>query len=535
MSDNDTTEDANDPRRATARYMVSPPLLKKLKDKEAEQKAAQKRSRSKKRAVEEAAAAPPPPAARVIIELNVDYSGTPETIAESAIDELRGIGVDEARCDRAKARRSRYNLFLSMSLQELEKLAELLREKMKQNSRGEHSPYPIHKVWPDDELKPFIDRSARTIKADACWRTFSASGTDIVVAVADSGIDKSHWHFDKFKNTALPDGLKHKDFTDDGLNDDNQADDESALQDPFGHGTHVAGIIAGYSDGTKGTLACLREVFTDHEETESVQQDMKDVVLSGVAPEAKLLSLKVLNNKGQGYASSLIAALEHVYDLNDSGRKMRVHCVNLSLGYPFDAAWYAAGQSPLCAVVNRLARNGVVVVAAAGNDGAAMLKPEGSATAKRIGLDQSINDPGNAEEAITVGSTHGDSPHLYGVSFFSSRGPTADGRVKPDLVAPGERIVSCAATRSTKLATALAAAGASADDGKVYFLEESGTSMAAPHVAGAVAAFLSVRREFIGQPNRLKQILLATCTDLGRKKDFQGAGLLDVLRALQSV
>src|SRR5579871_6348072 len=112
------------------------------------------------------------------------------------------------------------------------------------------------------------------------------------------------------------------------------------------------------------------------------------------------------------------------------------------------------------------------------------------------GLALTINDPGNAEYAITVGSTHRDMPHIYGVSYFSSKGPTGDGRLKPDLVAPGERILSCAAGR---------ASGTGAD-----YVEDSGTSMAAPHVSGAIAAFLSIRREYIGQPEEVKRIFMAT-------------------------
>ena len=120
-----------------------------------------------------------------------------------------------------------------------------------------------------------------------------------------------------------------------------------------------------------------------------------------------------------------------------------------------------------------------------------------------------INDPGNAERAITVGATHRDMPHTYGVSYFSSKGPTGDGRRKPDLVAPGERITSCAA-------------GANLDGGArrrrrttAVYVEYSGTSMAAPHVSGAIAAFLSVRREFIGKPERVKRIVVDAATSLG--------------------
>ena len=123
---------------------------------------------------------------------------------------------------------------------------------------------------------------------------------------------------------------------------------------------------------------------------------------------------------------------------------MRIHGVNLSLGYEFDPEWFACGQSPLCKEVDKLVRSGVVVVVAAGNSGYGTLTTALDAP-NRFGLGMTINDPGNAERAITVGSTHRDAPHTYGVSYFSSKGPTGDGRRKPDLVAPGERITSCAA------------------------------------------------------------------------------------------
>jgi len=137
-----------------------------------------------------------------------------------------------------------------------------------------------------------------------------------------------------------------------------------------------------------------------------------------------------------------------------------------------------------------------------------------------------INDPGNAELAITVGSTHREMPHVYGVSYFSSKGPTGDGRMKPDVVAPGEKILS-AATGKLLMDRA---------EGKqCEYVEDSGTSMAAPHVSGVIAAFLSVRREFIGEPERVKQIFLEAATDLKRERSFQGAGLIDLMRAIQSV
>jgi len=116
---------------------------------------------------------------------------------------------------------------------------------------------------------------------------------------------------------------------------------------------------------------------------------------------------------------------------------------------------------------------------------------------------------------ITVGATHRYWPHTYGVSFFSSRGPTGDGRLKPDLVAPGEKI------------------RATVPGGEWGDLD--GTSMAAPHVSGAAAMLMARYSELIGQPRKIKDILTRSATDLGRERTFQGHGMLDVLRAFQSI
>ena len=95
-----------------------------------------------------------------------------------------------------------------------------------------------------------------------------------------------------------------------------------------------------------------------------------------------------------------------------------------------------------------------------------------------------------------------------------------------DVVAPGEKILS-AATGKLLIDRA---------EGKqCEYVEDSGTSMAAPHVSGVIAAFLSVRREFIGEPERVKEIFLGAATDLKRERSFQGAGLIDLMRAIQSV
>ena len=250
----------------------------------------------------------------------------------------------------------------------------------------------IYRVWPDFPIHPLIDASCATVKADAARRSYDASGRGVTWAVLDSGIDQHHRHFSHYENLKGHVADLHRGFTRPG---DPELGD--ALVDRFGHGTHVAGIIAG------GLPARL---------------------------------------------------------------------------------------------------------------------PRGS-------------DPGNAALAITVGATHRDMPHAYGVSYFSSKGPTGDGRLKPDLVAPGERITSCAAGKA--LSSAFPDGKMPAPGRTAVYVEDSGTSMAAPHVAGVIASFLSIRREFIGRPDEIKRIFLESATSLGRERYFQGHGLVDLMRAIQSV
>lgn len=378
----------------------------------------------------------------------------------------------------------------------------------------------IHHIWPDFELRSCITHSISTVKVDAAHRSFTASGDRITWAVMDSGIDGLHPHFKLHGNidAASP---YHADFT-------GSPGGAKPLQDDFGHGTHVAGIIAGEQSLKEGSdpakmLSVVKEL---DENGRKVLRTVSLESVCGMAPKCKLVSLKVLDEFGIGNASNVIAAISHVQLLNGHGRDLKVHGVNLSLGHPFDPKWFACGHSPLCVEVNRLVKSGVVVVVAAGNTGYGSLQTKEGVT--DTGLDLTINDPGNAEYAITVGSTHRDMPHRYGVSYFSSKGPTGDGRRKPDLLAPGEKIVSCAAPNSTLVQR-------ETDNSECSYFENSGTSMAAPHVSGAIAAFLSIRSEFKGEAEKVKQIFTATATDLGRDRYFQGAGLVDLMRAIQSV
>ena len=386
----------------------------------------------------------------------------------------------------------------------------------------------IYRIWPDFKISPCITKSLATVKADAAQTSFCAHGSDITWAIMDSGIDANHPHFVLHGNVDLASPL-HADFTD---TTNVQKGGNAALIDRFGHGTHVAGIVGGEqrADGTKAQAQKMRAVTRSvkgYEAGDSPTVETHEVVLSsirGVAPRCRLVSLKVLDDEGNGEVSNLIAAIAHIQEKNGHGRLNLIHGVNISLGYDFDPEWFACGQSPLCVEINRLVRSGVVVVVAAGNTGYGALAAQQRTT--NAGMQVTINDPGNAELAITVGSTHRDMPHVYGVSYFSSKGPTGDGRMKPDIVAPGEKILS-AATGKLLMDRA---------EGKqCEYVEDSGTSMAAPHVSGVIAAFLSVRKEFIGEPERVKQIFLGAATDLKRERAFQGAGLIDLMRAIQSV
>jgi serine protease AprX len=377
----------------------------------------------------------------------------------------------------------------------------------------------IFRIWPNHPVEPLLVRSVRTIKGDAAANAFGANGDGIVWAVIDSGIQESHLHFSTYGNLALPNGVSHMDFTD--------ADVASPLTDAFGHGTHVAAIIAGEWPAAGPAIPAPTALSWRRDDVNRRVAAQIDVTgIRGVAPRATLVSYKVVDDNGRSDASRVIAALDHIARINEGGAMLRIHGVNLSIGYPFDPEWYACGESLLCQAVNRLVKSGVVVVCAAGNSGYGVLEAEEGGL-RRQGLAMSIHDPANAELALTVGSTHREEPHRYGASYFSSKGPTGDGRAKPDLVAPGEKVLS---------ANAQWVPGAPEESPTRYpYVEKSGTSAAAPHVSGAIAAFLSVRREFVGRADFVKKLFMRTATDLERDRYLQGAGLLDLTRAIHAV
>ena len=450
----------------------------------------------------------------IIISLNENYPGGTDaarTLVNQAIDDL----------DPPATRRggTATYVFAIMTGRQILKLAALYRSWIGTQGR---KVGPIYRVWEDAEVRACVNRSISTIKADACHRAFCSMGEGIVWAVLDSGIDDRHPHFGKEQERLVKDLSKN--FVDPA---------GSPFDDAYGHGTHVAGIIAGSweeKDESKRQVMAVEALIEGTDQAETHLQKL--AAISGIAPQARLVSCKVLDERGVGRTSAILEALEHILKVNEYGRWPKIHGVNISLGYDFNPRWFGCGQSPLCVEVDRLVKSGVVVVVAAGNSGFSAVGLNVSGTNELGYRDVSINDPGNAELAITVGATHRDMPHKYGVSFFSSRGPTGDGRPKPDLVAPGERIVSCA---TGSFRDKVVASAALPPDTEVLYLEQSGTSMAAPHVSGAIAAFLSVRREFIGRPEKVKEIFLENTIDLRRERAFQGAGLLDLLKVMQAV
>lgn len=410
-------------------------------------------------------------------------------------------------------------------------------------------------------------RSVRAVKADAALRVFDVSCENMAWAVIDSGIDATHPAFRSRKDSGAPYPAAFEeedgggwinrtrveatyDFTrirnllnpasieagklPDSLAELLEGEDEKAeraretleelrrrllvgrevdwgMLEPLlrvehddtytdhaagDHGTHVAGIIG----------ADWREDDADGTGTGAP-------IICGICPDIKLYDLRVLDPAGGGDEFAVIAALQFVRHLNARSEHVVLHGVNLSISIPHDVANYACGRTPVCEESERVAARGIFVVAAAGNQGYQRYQ---TARGFKVGYHTiSITDPGNAESVLTVGATHRFQPHTYGVSYFSSRGPTGDGRIKPDLVAPGEKIVS-------------SVPGDTSD-------RMDGTSMAAPHASGVAALLMARHTELIGQPDRVKEILCTSATDLGREHYFQGAGMLDALRALQTV
>ena len=395
---------------------------------------------------------------------------------------------------------------------------------------------PLLSVSYNRWVEPAVAVSRKTVKADAAEAVFQVDCKSITWAVLDTGIDVEHPMFTDLAATGagavgknasrvtrvydIPSGLaalrrRSSDALYSGIATDADWEQfsELATVDPIGpaqsarfstaandHGTHVAGILAGGPQ--------RHNDLADNWKRDARGDEPEE--LRGICPTMRLVDIRVFDQEGRCREFEVVVGLAFLSWLNRRP-DFQLDGVNISLSIPFAIDNYACGWTPVCVECERLVAAGVVVVASAGNSGY-----DDSRGPLSIGSGFqliSISDPGNANGVITVGATHRTEPHRYGPISRSARGPTADGRNKPDLLAPGDGVWG-----------PLPRGG---------WGRKSGTSQAAPHVSGVAAMLLARYPELRGRPDRVKQILCETATDLGRLVDFQGHGLVDALRALQ--
>ena len=473
--------------------------------------------------------------------------------------------ADDPQAETLSARDQAKRIVDALDTPQINELANRLQRVFE--SRAPTSKAPL--VWTislNRRGTPAVTRSVPAVKADAARTLFTVDCSEIVWAVIDSGIDATHlalrerdgkfsrvrraFDFTRIRDIVTLDNLKDTrgrrarvarlvDRNTDPRRvlktplDEAQATakiehlaagaldgrpinwelveelvelDPAASKPLTNHGTHVAGILAADKRAAKAAVD-LQPAGARAVDTSST--DWAD----GMCPDLQLYDFRVLAPTLKETEFAIIAALQYIRYTNERNSYMTIHGANLSLSIPHDVRNFACGRTPVCNECERLVNSGVVVVAAAGNRGYQNFETTEGQFESYAAF--SVTDPGNADGVITVGATHRYWPHTYGVSFFSSRGPTGDGRIKPDLVAPGERIRATLPHNE--------------------WGDLDGTSMAAPHVSGAAAMLLARYSELVGQPRRIKRVLCDSATDLGRERSFQGHGMLDVLRAFQSI
>jgi serine protease AprX len=309
----------------------------------------------------------------------------------------------------------------------------------------------ISYISTDRPLSQMVDYSTAAVNAGAAWET-GLTGKGVTIAVIDSGIAQVP---DLDTLGVLPRVIYRQSFA-----------VGSSYGDPYGHGTHVAGIIGG-NGAASSCSNCTRK-------------------LVGVAPNALLVDLQVLDATGAGTDSAVIRAIDRAIALK---KLLNIRVINLSLGRP---VYESYKLDPLCQAVEAAWKAGITVVVAAGNDGRDnAIGNQGYGT---------IGSPANDPYVITVGAmkamgTYSRADDL--IASYSSKGPSAiDFVVKPDIVAPGNHVVSLESVGST-----LAEVPSSAVPYSYYqattnnaassqFIVLNGTSMATPVVSGAVADLL---------------------------------------------
>ncbi|MBW8861124.1 MAG: S8 family peptidase [Acidobacteria bacterium] len=349
----------------------------------------------------------------------------------------------------------------------------------------------VFRVHYDRPIAAHNYRTSITVGARVVQDFMGLTGAGVGIAVIDSGI--TAWHDDLTNKTAklFPYGNQRVSKFVDFVNG------RTLPYDDNGHGSHVAGIIGGNGYDSYGEK-------------------------TGVAPDANLVSLKVLDQEGKGTISNIIAALNWIAT---NGATYNVRVVNMSVGAGIHASYWT---DPLTLATKKLTDKGIVVVAAAGNLGKAAdgkLQYGG------------ITAPGNAPWVLTVGasSTMGTLTRYDDqMAEFSSSGPSfIDFEAKPDLVAPGVSTVSLAVPGSTFYTSksTFLLNGTRLLGSKPY-LALSGTSMAAPVVAGSVALMLQANPKLT--PNLVKAVLQYTAQSYpGYASLRQGAGFLNTLGAVR--
>ncbi|MBI4320380.1 MAG: S8 family serine peptidase [Chloroflexi bacterium] len=304
---------------------------------------------------------------------------------------------------------------------------------------------------------------ARALNADDAWEK-GLNGAGVTVAVIDSGVASSPHGVDPRRLVASIDLVKGA---------------QNNMPDPGGHGTHVAGIIAG-----------------------------QDADWSGIAPKANIVSIRVLKDDGTARMSDVIKAIQLAVQ---NRKKYGIRIINLSLGAPATTSYT---RDPLAAAVELAWHAGIVVVTSAGNRGPA------AGTISTPGYDPYVVTVG----AIDMNATKDRKDDI--VASFSSRGPTIDGLPKPDVVAPGRKMVS---TRVVGSFLDKLYPDRVVDN---YYFRLSGTSQAAAAVSGVAALMLNANKGLV--PDQVKQVLMATASKVkGYDANAAGAGYVDAEKAIE--